>query len=211
MPNQTGPLTSTGKSVSCMNHLTHGAASTSLFIQGEDPADFDALLRDGFDSYQPSNPDDARLIGDFALARWLLVRRQRIHASYEFKLHDEKPDPTLWSQEDLHKLNLMDRYKTQAERAFKRSLDNVMAIRKAASNEQRSQDMLELQRQRFQLQRERFELAKQREARVVAKVVAKQEAQRAKRETQAADHAQPPKQQRPQPQPASQTQRAAAA
>ena len=193
MPNQSGPVTSTGKSISCMNHLTHGAASSSLFIQGEDPAEFDALLKDGFETHQPATPDDARLIGDFALARWLLVRRQRIHAEYEYTLHGAKPDPTVWTGEDLHKLNLMDRYKAQAERAFKRSLDNVLAIRKLASAEQRWQDLYELQKQRFQLQRERFELAKEKEARVVAK----QDAQRAKRERQNVAH--PHQQNSPQP------------
>ena len=75
MPNQSGPVTSTGKSISCMNHLTHGAASESLFIQGEDPAEFDALLKDGFETYQPATEDDARVIGDFARSRWFLTRR----------------------------------------------------------------------------------------------------------------------------------------
>jgi len=183
MPKQSVPVTLSGKAISCLNHLTHGAASESLFIQGEDPAEFEALLKDGFETYQPATEDDARLIGDFARARWLLTRRQGIHSTWEFELHNRQPDPTQWTPEDMHKLNLFDRYQTQTERAFKRSLDNVMAIRKAAFNEQRSRDLLELQRQRFQLQRDRFELAKQKHAFVAAKqearAAAKQQQQQA--------------------------------
>ncbi len=169
MPKQSGPITLSGKAISCLNHLTHGAASDSLFIAGEDPAEFDALLKDGFETHQPSTEDDGRLIGDFARARWLLTRRQLIHSTWEVELHKRQPDPTQWTPEDLHKLNLFDRYQTQAERAFKRSLDNVRAIRKAAFNEQRRLDLLDLQRQRFQLQRDRFEFAQQKQARIVAR------------------------------------------
>ncbi len=173
MPKQSGPVTLSGKSISCLNHLTHGAASDSLFIQGEDPAEFDALLKDGFETHQPATEDDARLIGDFVRARWLLTRRQIIHATWESDLHNRTAGPTQWTSEDLHKLNLFDRYQTQAERSFKRCLDNVMAIRKTACNEQRRHDLLDLQRQRFQLQRERFEFAKEKQAQVVARQEAK--------------------------------------
>ena len=187
MPKQSGPVTLSEKSISCMNHLTHGAASESLFIEGEDPGEFDALLKDGFETYQPATEDDARLIGDFARARWFLTRRQRIHGTWEVELHKRVPDCTQWTREDLHQLILFDRYQTQAERTFKRSLDNVMTIRKTAFNEQRRQDLLELQRQRFQLQRERFEFAKEKQARIVAR----QEARALK---------QKPQQQQPHPQ-----------
>ncbi len=173
MPKQSAPVTLSGRAISCMNHLTHGAASESLFIAGEDPAEFDALLKDGFDTYSPATEDDARLIGDFARARWFLTRRQRIHSTWEFELHNRQPDPSQWTREDMHQLNLFDRYQTQTERAFKRSLDNVMAIRKAAFNEQRRHDLLDLQRQRFQLQLDRFELSKERQARIVARQAAR--------------------------------------
>ncbi len=181
MPKQSGPITLSGKAISCLNHLTHGAASDSLFIAGEDPAEFDALLKDGFETHSPATEDDARLIGDFARARWLLTRRQLIHSTWEFELHRRISDPTQWTAEDMHKLNLFDRYQTQAERAFKRSLDNVRTIRQAAFNEQRRLDLLDLQRQRFQLQRERFEFTKEKQARIVAK----QEARAAAKQQQA--------------------------
>jgi len=197
MPKQSGPVTLSGKSSSCMNHLTHGATSDSLFIQGEDPAEFDALLKDGFETHQPATEEDARIIGDFARARWFLTRRQRIHSASEFDLHNRVPDTTKWTPADLHQLNLFDRYLTQAERTFKRALDNVMAIRKAASSEQRRQDLLELQRQRFQLQRERLELAKEKQARLVAKQEAralKQKPSQPRPQTSASEQQQPPQQ-----------------
>ena len=172
MANQTGPTSITGKAASCLNHLTHAGASQTLFLKDENPDQFFALLQNSFEHYQPTTDEDAFLVSDSVLARWFLLRRQRTFANYESTLHERRPDPNLWIDSDLHSLDLLDRYKTQAERALKRALTNVHAIKKDALSEQHWQHQHELQKQRFALERERFELAKLKEIRLAA---AKQE------------------------------------
>jgi hypothetical protein len=163
-PHQDHPHTTpSGRAVSALNHLTHGGTSQTLFLKDEDPDEFFSLLEDAFKYHSPTNSQDSGLVTDTVLARWFLIRRQQTHMYYEAKLHERKPLSTYWVQPDLHELNLFDRYKTQAERALTRALNNVRHIRKDALAENHWQAQHELQKERFALQRERFELAKRKE------------------------------------------------
>src|SRR5580658_5018396 len=122
-----------------LNALTHGGTAQTLFLPDENPDHFWALMDDAFAHYQPGTCQDADLVTDSVQARWYLSRRQRAHANYEFRLHEKYPDSSHWPDASLNRLNLFDRYKTQAERALRRALINVQAIRKDALNLQRSQ------------------------------------------------------------------------
>ena len=51
----------------------------------------------------------------------------------------------------------MDRYKTQAERAFRRSLSNLQSIRKEAFTQERWREHLKLAIEKTELQRQKFE------------------------------------------------------
>jgi len=74
---QTGPTSLPGKAVSCLNSLTHGGASQTLFLPGENPADFHALLEDVFAEFQPGTLYTAGIAADAAVARWFVWRRHR--------------------------------------------------------------------------------------------------------------------------------------
>ncbi len=171
-----------------LNALLHGGAAQTLFIPGEDPKDFHLLLDQSFALHQPANPQDSSLVYDSVHARWHLNRRTRVQSTYELHLHTHHPDITQWTPADLHQLNLFDRYKTQSERAFRRALLNVQAIRKEAGQpsgarlindgerrasaqcvarvdseavrEEHWRQLLALQKQRVDLQRDKFEFAK---------------------------------------------------
>ena len=104
-----------------LNSLSHGGAAESLFIPGENPADFEDLLHHAFAEHQPSSDQHSAFVYHSVHARWLLARRQRTTAAYELELHKQMPDPTHWPNESLTRLNLFDRYKTQAERALRRA------------------------------------------------------------------------------------------
>jgi len=101
---------------SSLNSLNHGAAAESLFIPGEDPADFEALLQQAFAEHQPSSDQHSAFLYDSVHARWMLARRQRTTAAYELDLHKQMPDPTHWSNESLARLNLFDRYPTMTSK-----------------------------------------------------------------------------------------------
>jgi len=142
---------------SSLNSLNHGAAAESLFIPGEIPADFEALLQQAFAEHQPSSDQHAAFVYDAVHARWMLARRQRATAAYELELHKQLPDPTHWSNESLTRLNLFDRYKTQAERALRRAFVNLQAVRKDIFNEHLWNQKLAIQQERLALERRKFE------------------------------------------------------
>jgi len=77
-----------------------------------------------------------------------MLRRERTVDAYEKALHARKPDPTYWVQPDLHEMHLFDRYKTEASRAYTRSLRNLQTIQKMARDEQRSQQLFEREKQK---------------------------------------------------------------
>jgi hypothetical protein len=135
---QTGPVTTTGKDISSRNATTHGGTSEKLIVPGERPEDFGALFHNLLEEYSPETPDARNLVEDAALARWFLWRRQRAFNSVESALYTAQPDPALWPPEAFHKLALLDRYKTAAERSLKRVLQNLAVLQRAKKQEAQS-------------------------------------------------------------------------
>jgi hypothetical protein len=153
-----------------MNNFRHGGASFSLFIQGETPEDFFALLEDAFAQHQPCFDQDAAIVTDSVHARWILNRRQRATDQCEAALYALKPDPTLFIPKiELNEINLFDRYVTAADRALTRALKKLQLIQKMAHDQQRWQFQLEKEKQKLAIHVERFELTKRREERLAAK------------------------------------------
>src|SRR5579862_5660428 len=54
----TGPRTEEGKAKSCLNHLSHGFASSATVMPGEDPQEFIALHNDLAAEHQPATPTE---------------------------------------------------------------------------------------------------------------------------------------------------------
>src|SRR6478736_7702063 len=135
---QTGPVTAAGKEISSRNATTHGGTSEKLIVPGERREDFDALLNDLLEEYSPETPDARNLVEDAALARWFLWRRQRAFNSVESALYAQQADPAQWPPEAFHKLALLDRYKTAAERSLKHVLQNLNGLQRARRQEAQS-------------------------------------------------------------------------
>jgi len=145
-----------------LNAFRHGAASERLFVGDEKPADFEALLDDLFAQYHPANTQAASFVFDFARARWVLDRRQRIHDGFEACLCAEAPES--WPIEDINKLNLFDRYLTQAQLRLRRAYANLQSLQKEAFNEEKWRQQLALQKQKLALEIQRCELQKAKHA-----------------------------------------------
>ena len=135
---QTGPVTDTGKEISSRNALTHGGTSEKLIVPGERQEDFDALLKEMLEEHSPETPDARNLVEDAALARWFLWRRQRAFNSVEASLYAAQADPAAWPPEAFHKLALLDRYKTAAERSLTRVLQNLNGLQHARKQQVQS-------------------------------------------------------------------------
>jgi hypothetical protein len=135
---QTGPVTDTGKEISSRNALTHGGTSEKLIVPGERQEDFDALLKEMLEEHSPETPGARHLVEDAALARWFLWRRQRAFNSVESALYAAQADPAAWPPEAFHKLALLDRYKTAAERSLTRVLQNLNGLQRAKKQQVQS-------------------------------------------------------------------------
>ena len=133
---QTSPRTDAGKTRSSQNATTHGATSQQLILPGESQQDFDNLLSNLTQEFQPSTDQGHGYVYDAARARWDLWRKQRIYDQVSADIHFHQTDPTQWDAETFHRLHLLDRYKTAAERAFKRAISNVELLRKLNFTEQ---------------------------------------------------------------------------
>ena len=75
---QTSPRTDAGKTRSSQNATTHGATSQQLILPGESQQDFDNLLANLTQEFQPSTDQGHGCVYDAARARWDLWRKQRI-------------------------------------------------------------------------------------------------------------------------------------
>jgi hypothetical protein len=134
---QTGPVTAQGKAIVSQNATTHGGTSEKLIASGERREDFEALFNDLLEEYAPSTVQARSLVEDTALARWFLWRKQRAYNAVESALCAAQPAQELWTAEAYHQLALVDRYKTAAERALKRTLQNLDALRRLELHQQR--------------------------------------------------------------------------
>jgi len=134
---QTGPVTAEGKQVSSRNATMHGGTSEKLIVDGECRETFDALLNALLEEYAPATQQVRLLVEDAALARWFVWRKQRAYNAVESALYAAQPAQELWTAEAYHQLALVDRYKTAAERALKRTLQNLDASRRLEIREER--------------------------------------------------------------------------
>ena len=147
------------------NGLKHGAASKELFLHGENPDEFFALLDDSFRYYKPVTSQQAELIKDLTEARWQLNRRRRVHDEHSKRLHDTKLFVKDWNDDDMNRTHRFDRYLTQAERSLQRALANVRSMHTENVRSSKWKQLHELQKQKFELQRQKFELAQAHERR----------------------------------------------
>ena len=75
-----GPRTDAGKAASSKNSFKHGLASGRILIEGEDPAEFEALVAGLEADYRPATETEALLVHDLAKFHWLADRAIRLQA-----------------------------------------------------------------------------------------------------------------------------------
>ncbi len=115
----TGPHSSEGKLASSGNSLKHGLASGKVIIPGEDPAAFEALLRDLLEEHQPANATEEILVNEMAQSYWLTQRAIRLqNECFTEEGIDEK------------RLALFLRYQTTHDRAFHKSMSALLRLRR---------------------------------------------------------------------------------
>ena len=116
-----GPRTQAGKAASSKNSFKHGLASGRILIEGEDPAEFEALVADLEADYRPATETEALLVHDLAKFHWLADRAIRLQAvAFAASALPEMPAS----------LNVLIRYQTTNQRAFQTTLKSLQALQK---------------------------------------------------------------------------------
>jgi hypothetical protein len=121
------PKTPEGKKRSSQNSLKHGMrANNVLILADESEEEYQETRHGWFASYEPEGYHETRLVEQVILNDWLLKRANRRMLETEAQVDAED----YW-----HRVELMQRYKTTAERAFYRALAAVEGLRKDHRNE----------------------------------------------------------------------------
>lgn len=95
--------------------LIPGGVSQNLVLPNEDPAEFEALVRDLLAEYQPETTHHHILVEQVALSHWLLWRRQRAVNCVEAAIYGAENAQALWMKSDYERLERVERSKIQAE------------------------------------------------------------------------------------------------
>jgi len=122
----TGPKTEEGKAKSSKNRLSHGFASSTRFVQGEDPAEFNLLLDDLISEHQPATATEQILVEQMAHHHWINLRATRLQAR-EIEWH-------LKLGGTLLKLGVFIRYQASAERSFHKAHTELLKAQKQRAN-----------------------------------------------------------------------------
>ena len=118
----TGPKTEEGKAASSRNRLSHGFASSTRFVQGEDPAEFNLLLDDLISEHQPATPTEQILVEQMAHHHWISLRATRLLNSEVAFYLKSAFTPT--------QLGLFIRCQTSAERSFHKAHNELLKAQK---------------------------------------------------------------------------------
>ena len=122
----TGPKTPEGKAASSRNRLSHGFASSTRFVRGEDPAEFNLLLDDLLSEHQPATPTEQILVEQMAHHHWISMRATRLQDS-EVAFHLKL------GMTPTH-LPVFIRYQTAAERSFYKAHTELLKVQKQRQN-----------------------------------------------------------------------------
>jgi hypothetical protein len=141
----TGPKTPEGKAAVRLNALKHGLTAENAIINGEDEAEFDALLTAFLEQSQPAGPLETALVHQIVMAQWQLARCRGIETGlFELGLFDLQDDEKelfgFYNQPqklahvfrgNTDTLSVFGRYHARIERSFFRALHELQRLQAA--------------------------------------------------------------------------------
>jgi hypothetical protein len=118
----TGPATEKGKATSSRNNLRHGFTGAFYLLPTENESQFAGLLESLRNEHAPSTITQALLVESMAQSFWLVQR------AIAFQ-NECLADPEISPAEQERQLALYLRYQTTHQRAFHRSLNDLLKLR----------------------------------------------------------------------------------
>jgi len=119
----TGPKTDDGKAASCKNNFRYGLTGNSFTVlDSEDQDEYDHVLSGLRFEHQPSTMSESILVDNMAQSYWL--RKRAIYLQDQCATNEE-----LTLEQQQKQLALFIRYQTTHDRAFHRSLTDLLKLR----------------------------------------------------------------------------------
>jgi hypothetical protein len=133
-----GPKTAAGKLRSSQNAVRHGVRAAQIrLLPNETEGEYEAVAAKWRKQFPPDDFQTEKLVDTLILNDWLHRRAQRWQTEVEASLVEaDGPDPMHWSDEHRHKLELAQRYRGTAERAFYRSFNMLRELRREKRREE---------------------------------------------------------------------------
>ncbi len=116
-----GPKSEEGKAASCLNNFRHGFTGAFTVLPSEDQEKFDTLLHGLRVEHEPKTMTEILLVEKMAQHHWLVQRAMKLQ---ELTMMSELP-----SRDQECRFSLYLRYQTTNERAFHKSLDQLLKLR----------------------------------------------------------------------------------
>ncbi len=132
MSDRGGPKTPEGKEKSSRNSTSHGLRAKKVRLLGDETQDqYDAVVEGWNKQFEPADYQKEKLVETLIFNDWMHRRPQKWLLDSEASMVERfGVDPLHWPAEQRHLLELVQRYKTTAERAFYRSWSALQGLRK---------------------------------------------------------------------------------
>ena len=142
-----------GKARSAKNSTKHGLrAENVLILPGETQEEYDKVVRGWNDYWQPADYQEEKLVETLIRNDWMHRRAQRWQLETEARVVEESGiDPMNWTAEQRHTMELMQRYKTTAERAFYRAWSALRGLGKDIMREDKDRSAMKLENEKLKL------------------------------------------------------------
>jgi hypothetical protein len=112
----TGPRTDRGKAFTRLNSLRHGLRAQPGILSAESLNELSQIRSQFFQSFQPQNPEQVRLVARMACARWQLLSSQRAETQFLSELSQTDPVTHLRAQDGFSQRQA--RYQRTFTKAF---------------------------------------------------------------------------------------------
>ena len=138
-----------GKANSSQNATKHGLRAKSvLILPGETQEEYDKVVRGWNDYWQPADYQEEKLVETLIRNDWMHRRAQRWHLEAEAAaVGEDGLGPMDWTAEQRQRMELMQRYKTTAERAFYRAWSALRGLGKDIMREDKDKAAMKSSRE----------------------------------------------------------------
>ena len=155
------PKTPKGKAKSSQNSRTHGVLAKKMrILPDEKQEQYDAVVQGWMAQWEPTDYQEHKLVETLIENDWQHRRAQRRLLETEASIIEANgADPAEWTAEQTHRLELMQRYKTTAERAFYKSWGVLQGLRKDIMRIEKENSKLRAENERYRRDEERRQAA----------------------------------------------------